>query len=167
MSESQNGRSRSRAKKPQTIKGEIVAIDGVPVQVSPLRKKNGRPFALPGPEENKESYLGTLKTLSGLGAIMATSKECAAVLGVTEKTLYAFYERNPEAHDAWVSGKEQGKSSLRRMQFDVAKKNATMGIFLGLNYLDQKDFRKSGDQVNNVQANAVTIVQFGDIEGKL
>ena len=133
----------------------------------PLVKKNGRPFAIPGPEKDKATYAGVLKTLFGLGEIMATSKECAAVLGISEKTLFTFFQRHPEARDAWESGKEVGKQSLRRKQFKLAETNATMGIFLGLNYLDQKDLR-GGGQPTSTQANAqVTIVQFGENEGKV
>ena len=36
-------------------------------------------------------------------------------------------------------GKETGKMSLRRYQFELAKKSAAMAIFLGKNYLGQTD----------------------------
>lgn len=147
-----------------TLQPEV--IDGV--LFDPLTKKNGRPFALPGPETDPESYMGVLHTLSGLGSIMATSRECAAVLGVTEPTLFAFFNRHPDARDAWESGKEQGKASLRRKQFDLATTNATIAIFLGLNLLEQKDLRNQ--QTTTVNANAqaaITVVHFGEADGKL
>jgi len=63
----------------------------------PLAKKNGRPFAIPGPEKDKASYAGAIKTLRGLGEIMATSKECAAVLDISEKTLFTFFSAPPRS----------------------------------------------------------------------
>lgn len=100
-----------------------------------FRDKLGRPYAIRDEE-------AAVKTLAGLGAIMATTKECAAVLGVSEPTIFAFFRKVPAARMAWESGKENGKASLRRSQFSLAQKNATMAIFLGLNYLEQKDRRE-------------------------
>ena len=94
----------------------------------------GRPFSVVLDEK-------TRKTISGLGSIQATWKELAAVLGISEPTLAAWFKREPEAQRLYEDGKEHGKASLRRSQFNLASKNATMAIFLGLNYLDQKDRR--------------------------
>ena len=41
--------------------------------------------------------------------------------------------------DIYMAGKERGKASLRRVQFDLAKRNAAMAIFLGKNLLGQSD----------------------------
>ena len=41
--------------------------------------------------------------------------------------------------DAYKNKSQLGKSSLRRAQFKLAEKNATMAIWLGKQYLDQKD----------------------------
>lgn len=95
-------------------------------------KKVGRPQAL---EPDKR----TLATVRGLGRIQATTRECAAVLGVSHPTFLAFMERYPEVADVLHQGKELGKRSLRRTQFELAKSNAGMAIFLGKNYLDQTD----------------------------
>lgn len=95
-------------------------------------KKVGRPQAL---EPDKR----TLATVRGLGRIQATTRECAAVLGVSHPTFLAFMERCPEVADVLHQGKELGKRSLRRTQFELAKSNAGMAIFLGKNYLDQTD----------------------------
>ena len=46
-------------------------------------------------------------------------------------------ERFKEVHQKFSS---KGKASLRRMQFKLAEKNATMAIFLGKQYLGQKDY---------------------------
>ena len=47
------------------------------------------------------------------------------------------YKRNFAEVFAQKRGK--GKIALRRAQFELAKKNASMAIFLGKNYLGQKD----------------------------
>lgn len=97
------------------------------------KNKGGRPPAL-------KPDARTLKQIRGLGQIQATTKECAAVLGVSEPTFIKFKKDNPEAAEAFECGQAEGRASLRRMQFDAAKKgNATMLIWLGKQLLDQKD----------------------------
>ena len=84
---------------------------------------------------------GTREDLVKLGAIMCTWKEVAAWFDISEPTLKAWFDREPEAKELYEQGKDKGRISLRRSQFQLANKNATMAIFLGLNYLDQKDRR--------------------------
>lgn len=60
--------------------------------------------------------------------------EIAAVMGCSVDTLENRYS------DVIKSGQASGKSSLRRMQYKKAMEgNATMLIWLGKHYLDQKD----------------------------
>ena len=40
----------------------------------------------------------------------------------------------------------KGRTSLRRYQFKLAEKNAAMAIFLGKNYLGQKDYFESDNK---------------------
>ena len=87
----------------------------------------------------------TLKLIRGLGSIHATHKEVAAVLGVHLNTWMYFKRDNPEAQEAFEDGQEEGKSSLRRDQFNLAKRNATMAIFLGKQYLGQRDIQYTRD----------------------
>nr|UWD62952.1 MAG: hypothetical protein [Bacteriophage sp.] len=49
--------------------------------------------------------------------------------------------------DTYKSKSQVGKSSLRRAQWKLAEKNASMAIWLGKQYLDQSDgaSEKSGD----------------------
>jgi hypothetical protein len=81
----------------------------------------------------------TLATVRGLGRIQATTRECAAVLGVSHQTFIATMQRHPIIGEVLEQGKELGKRSLRRTQFQIAQSNAGMAIFLGKNYLDQTD----------------------------
>lgn len=97
------------------------------------KNKGGRPKAL-------EADAKTLKTIQGLGQIQATSKECAAVLGVSEPTWIAFKRDNPAVAEALLFGQGEGLASLRRRQFEAAHKgNASMMIWLGKQYLGQTD----------------------------
>jgi hypothetical protein len=70
-----------------------------------------------------------------LGTMQCTLEECSAWLGVNVSTL----STRPDFSEAYKRGKEQGKMSLRRYQWNLAKTNATMAIFLGKQYLGQCD----------------------------
>lgn len=97
------------------------------------KNKGGRPPSLKADEK-------TLKQIRGLGQIQATTKECAAVLGVSEPTFLKFKNSNPKVADALEQGQYSGKASLRRMQFNAAKKgNSTMLVWLGKQLLGQRD----------------------------
>ena len=99
-----------------------------------LKNKIGHPLAYPDVQQ-------AMKLLEGLGAIMATHEEAAAVLRVSKPTLYAMFARWPEVKEAFETGRMHGRVSLRRNQVDLSKRNATMAIFLGMNWLGQKDLR--------------------------
>ena len=107
-----------------------------PAKQQPLKNKMVRPLAMADREQAK-------KILGGLGSIQASWKEAAAVLGLSEASLTRMFHRWPDVKDAFDSAKEAGKVGLRRTQFDLSKRNATMAIFLGMNYLGQKDYRNS------------------------
>ena len=96
-------------------------------------KRIGRPPAL-DPDKR------TLATIRGLGRIQATTRECAAVLGVSHPTFLAFTQKHPEVADILEQGKQMGLRSLRRQQFKAAENgNPTMLVWLGKQYLGQSD----------------------------
>jgi hypothetical protein len=94
--------------------------------------KIGRPYAL-------EADAATLKNIRLLGSLQCTTLESAGHLGVAENTFLAFLKREPEARDAYEHGKQSRLVSLRSDQFKQARTNATMAIWLGKQYLGQKD----------------------------
>jgi len=96
------------------------------------RAKMGRPPKLVVDEP-------TLKRIRELGAIQCTQAEAAAVMLCSQTTFRSFLADNKQAHEAFELGKETGKASLRRTQFMLAKKSAAMAIWLGKQYLGQKD----------------------------
>ena len=79
-----------------------------------------------------------------LCALQCTLIECAAWVGVSEDTI----ERRVKDHykenfaDVFKQKRVKGLVSLRRSQFKLAEKNATMSIFLGKNYLHQRDVQE-------------------------
>ena len=71
-----------------------------------------------------------------LAGIMATQEEIATFLGCSVDTL----QRDEKFCGIYKKGQETGKMSLRRWQFESAKKgNVTMQVWLGKNYLGQRD----------------------------
>lgn len=76
-----------------------------------------------------------------LCGIQCTNDEICDWFGVTDKTLDGWCKRTyKEGFSATYAKKRgKGKISLRRMQFELAKKNAAMAIWLGKQYLGQKE----------------------------
>lgn len=77
-----------------------------------------------------------------LGMNQCTLSECSAWLGVNLSTL----SMRDDFLEAYKKGQEKGKMSLRRYQWDLAKTNATMAIWLGKQYLGQRDNAAELDQ---------------------
>ncbi len=82
-----------------------------------------------------------LKQLEALAGLQCTDEEIAAVLGVSTDTIgRRKQEEDSSFAEVYKRGKEKGKASLRRYQFEAAKKgNVTMMIWLGKQLLGQKD----------------------------
>lgn len=75
------------------------------------------------------------KLAESLAGIFCTMEEIASILDVSVRTL----ERDEEFCRVFSKGKETAKSSLRRCQYKLAQTNATMAIWLGKQYLGQRD----------------------------
>lgn len=76
-----------------------------------------------------------------LCAIQCTESEICAFFDVTDKTLAAWCERTYglKFSEVFRLKREVGKISLRRMQFRHAEKSAQMAIYLGKQYLGQRE----------------------------
>lgn len=81
--------------------------------------------------------------IENLALIQCTQLEIASILNVNVSTL----KRDNKFCTIYKKGQNEGKKSLRRIQWDLAKKgNSTMAIWLGKQYLGQKDKQElSGD----------------------
>lgn len=105
----------------------------------------------------------TLSKIEGLARIQCTHAEAADVMGIARSTFTMFLTNNKEAFDAWDRGGGKGRASLRRHQFKLAESgNATMQIWLGKQWLDQKDKAE-----NTLQGPDGGPVQLGVLLGKL
>lgn len=92
--------------------------------------KGGRP--------RKEIDLEQFKKLCGLQCTLA---EIAGFFDCSEDTIENWCKRELGRgfSDAFKEWSASGKISLRRNQFRLAEKSASMAIFLGKNYLGQRD----------------------------
>jgi len=85
-----------------------------------------------------------LRLVEDLGKIQSTHGELAAVLGCHLETVRDRLRNDPEFSAAYEKGLENGKSSLRRIQWKSALGgNTTMQIWLGKQYLSQRDMHSA------------------------
>ena len=81
------------------------------------------------------------KIFENLCGLQCTLEEIAGVFDCSADTIERWCKREYGETFAEVYKKHsaKGKTSLRRIQFKLAEKSAAMAIFLGKNYLGQKD----------------------------
>ena len=81
------------------------------------------------------------KEFENLCGIQCTKLEICAFFNVTDKTLESWCKRTYHAGFSEVFSQKRGmgKISLRRKQWQLAEKSASMAIWLGKQYLDQRD----------------------------
>ena len=90
----------------------------------------------PGPDP----YQVDPAKMEALGRINCTHEEIAAVLGMSVRTFRERLEENPELRHLLEKARDEGKASLRRVQWKAALAgDKTMMIWLGKNHLGQKD----------------------------
>ena len=114
----------------------------------------------------------TIKRIHDLAGLQCTIPEIAGVLQVTEPTLAAFFKKHNAARRAFKEGQQNGRASLRRMQFVQAKRSAAMAIWLGKNYLGQRDnlelgpINKDGTLELGTEENATALLRAVRVEGE-
>lgn len=81
------------------------------------------------------------KQFENLCGLQCTLEEICGFFSVTDKTLNSWCKRiyGESFSEVFRKKRGTGKISLRRAQFQLAQKNANMAIWLGKQYLDQKD----------------------------
>lgn len=100
-------------------------------------------------------------TFEKLCHLQCTHDEIASFFHITKDTLYdrALKEYEEDAFSTiYKRFAEGGKSSLRRYQFKLAEKNTAMAIWLGKNWLGQKDREET---INNGPTKVVFEVNYG------
>ena len=100
------------------------------------------------------------KQFESMCAIQCTKEEICAVLDVTEKTLNSWCN-NTYGKDfslVFADKKQLGKMSLRRSQWRMAENDKTMAIWLGKQYLGQRD---------NIEVESTQLVKVQELLGKI
>ena len=97
------------------------------------------------------------EVVENLAKIQCTQEEIATFLNISVRTL----QRDEEFCRIYKKGIENGKMSLRRYQYKLAEKNTAMAIFLGKQYLGQKDIVE--DIVNNTDETRLITIPSTDI----
>lgn len=99
----------------------------------PARKEEGRPEIVFTDEQWDE--------FEKLCAFQCTEVEICNWFNVDDVTLVKLLKERYDMSfsEAFAQKRTKGLVSLRRLQFQLAKSNPAMAIFLGKNYLDQKD----------------------------
>lgn len=99
------------------------------------------------------------KLFENLCGIQCTEAEICGVLGCSADTLNRWCKRTYKMTfaDTYKSKSQVGKSSLRRAQWKLAEKNASMAIWLGKQYLGQRDIVELGLPTDNTQEDALSV----------
>ena len=85
-----------------------------------------------------------------LASMQCTYEEIASFFGVSKSTI------SDNFRTEITKGRSVGKISLRRNQFKLSETNATMAIWLGKQYLDQKDYPDyGGDLIHEIRINVI------------
>lgn len=81
------------------------------------------------------------KNFEKLCAILCTQEEICGFFGVTDKTLTKWVKETYQESfsDTYKKYSAGGKISLRRYQLELAKKSSAMAIWLGKQWLGQRD----------------------------
>lgn len=84
------------------------------------------------------------KTFEGLCGIQCTLEEISSVMRVSPDTVERWCKRHygMSFADAYKKHSSVGKVSLRRSQFKLAQRSAAMAIWLGKQYLGQRDIQE-------------------------
>ena len=101
-------------------------------------------------------------TVEKLASIMATQEEIATFLDLSVKTL----QRDEEFSRIYKKGLEKGRMSIRRQQYKSAEGgNVTMQIWLGKQYLNQRDRNEYIESVESTKLDSL-LEQLDDSNDK-
>ena len=108
-------------------------------------------MARPRKEIDKQQF-------ENLCALQATEREITDWFDVTDKTLNGWCKRTygKSFSEVFRQKRGRGKISLRRTQWKLAEKNASMAIFLGKNYLGESDNPVTGIDENESTEDALS-----------
>ena len=98
-----------------------------------------------------------LEQFKKLCAMQCTLAEIAGFFDCSEDTIERWCKRelNTSFADAFNKHSAQGKISLRRNQFKLSEKSAAMAIWLGRQYLEQRDNIEFEDKESLARLDAI------------
>ncbi len=113
--------------------------------------RTGRP-----PKEIKQ------KQFEELCAIQCTQEEICSVLDVCHDTLDKWCHKTygMTFSQIFEQKRQGGKASLRRNQWNLSKTNPTMAIWLGKQYLGQKDKQEQENSLGDLLKNMQTLAEI-------
>ena len=111
---------------------------------------------MPGGRPKKTIDYDTVYTLA---SVMCTQEEISSHLGIHVRTL----QRDAEFCRIYNNGIENAKTSIRRNQFILSKTNAAVAIWLGKQYLGQRDIQDVNMQ-SNVNLTQISNDKLDEIE---
>jgi hypothetical protein len=91
----------------------------------------------------------TLERVTALAKMQCILDEAASVLNVCPKTFDNYLRHYKKAREAWNNGREEGKIELRRLQWRSAEHSVAMQIWLGKQYLGQRDKQPLPTEMQN------------------
>lgn len=96
------------------------------------------------------------RQFESLCAIQCTKEEICSVLGVSKNTLLRWCKATygEDFGTVFNEKRDAGKASVRRSQFEMAKKNPTMSIWWGKQHLGQHEPKQETD----MHVSGVTVV---------
>ena len=114
-----------------------------------LKNKKRKVILLPRPRKEIDQ-----KAFESLCGLQCTKEEICGFFDLTDKTLENWCRRTYKAGFSEVFRQKRGlgKISLRRHQWRLAEKNAAMAIWLGINYLGQKEEPEEVAEVEDTAA---------------
>lgn len=118
------------------------------------KRRVGRPSKLT-PDE------ATIAAIEAISSVGGTQHEAAAHFEVSARTFEEFLRNHKEARDAWDYGAGKMRLSIRRMQIKAAQAgNATMLVWLGKQYLEQRDKQELEHTGKDGEKLAPTVIQL-------
>ena len=114
-----------------------------------LKNKKRKVILLPRPRKEIDQ-----KAFESLCGLQCTKEEICGFFDLTDKTLENWCRRTYKAGFSEVFRQKRGlgKISLRRHQWLLAEKSAAMAIWLGRNYLGQKEEPEEVAEVEDTAA---------------
>lgn len=94
------------------------------------------------------------KQFENLCGLQCTKLEICSWFDITDKTLETWCKRTygQGFSEVFAQKRGKGKISLRRAQFRLAETNATMALWLGKQYLGQKDKPEEFEDVEDIDS---------------